>query len=381
MLNLKCNALQSNFILTKVILEMRKNFIYLGMIAMISASLTGCSDEPNDKNPIPDLPTTSNGAYILNQGNYESKIEGSLNFINYSVSKISRDLFRTYNKRSLGDTPQCGIAYGSKLYLGVYGSNTIEIIDKVTYKSLLQISLSDKVGQSPRSMVAKDGKVYVSMYNGYVCSLDTLTQTIDKTVKVGPNPEIIAIYDDKIFVPNSDGMNHPNYGKTASIIPLESFGTEETSETFEVPLNPKQFLTNGSSLFILALGNYVDIPNALYKVDSDYKCKFIANATKAAIKDNFIYIIDAPWGGKVVYSRYDINSEELTNLDIKNIDAPSGLGVDPITGNIFISSYPLDNGDISYSLPGYVCEYDSNGVYKNKYDSGVGDTCIFFDLE
>lgn len=126
MLNLKCNALQSNFILTKVILEMRKNFIYLGMIAMISASLTGCSDEPNDKNPIPDLPTTSNGAYILNQGNYESKIEGSLNFINYSVSKISRDLFRTYNKRSLGDTPQCGIAYGSKLYLGVYGSNTIE---------------------------------------------------------------------------------------------------------------------------------------------------------------------------------------------------------------------------------------------------------------
>ena len=67
MLNLKCNALQSNFILTKVILEMRKNFIYFGMIAMISASLTGCSDEPNDKNPIPDLPTTSNGAYILNQ--------------------------------------------------------------------------------------------------------------------------------------------------------------------------------------------------------------------------------------------------------------------------------------------------------------------------
>ena len=57
---------------------------------------------------------------------------------------------------------------------------------------------------------------------------------------------------------------------------------------------------------------------------------------------------------------------------------PLGWALIPSRG---IYLYPLDNGDISYSLPGYVCEYDSNGVYKNKYDSGVGDTCIFFDLE
>ena len=38
--------------------------------------------------------------------------------------------FLYINKRSLGSTPQDAIVYGSKMYIAIYGSNIIEIVDK-----------------------------------------------------------------------------------------------------------------------------------------------------------------------------------------------------------------------------------------------------------
>ena len=38
--------------------------------------------------------------------------------------------FFDINKRSLGSTPQDAIVYGSKMYIAIYGSNIIEIVNK-----------------------------------------------------------------------------------------------------------------------------------------------------------------------------------------------------------------------------------------------------------
>ena len=122
---------------------------------------------------------------------------------------------------------------------------SVEIINRSDYKSLKQIQLgADKTGfagTQPRSMAAIDGKVYISMYDGYVCKLDTLTMKIEASVKVGPNPEQICIYRNRLYVPNSDGMDYPNYGKTATEIDLNNF---TVSRTFEVGLNPNKFMNN-----------------------------------------------------------------------------------------------------------------------------------------
>lgn len=90
------------------------------------------------------------------------------------------------NKRSLGGTPQDAIVYGSKMYIAIYGSNIIEIVDKNTAKSIKQIVPTSTQGEGPRDIIAANGKVYVSMYDGYVSRIDTLSLTIDATLKVGP---------------------------------------------------------------------------------------------------------------------------------------------------------------------------------------------------
>lgn len=357
---------------------MKKSLLYLSLAAFAAIGFTSCSDddEPQKNDPGQVLPNSMR-AYVLNQGNYWNLIEGELCVIDYATSEMARDVFVNANGRSMGATPQCGVAYGSKIYLGMYQSNTIEILDANTFKSLKQIKLSETgfPGTNPRSMVTKDGKVYISMYDGYVSRLDTLSMSVDGSAKVGPNPEIIGIHGDNIYVPNSDGMN-TTFGTTASVVSLGSF--TETS-TFTVPMNPKQFISAGGELFLICMGNYDDVENALYKVEADNTCTKIANATYASAKDGIIYYIDAPYGkGTLSYAKYDVKTGKIAPMTFEEVPAPNSIGVDPITGTIIIGSNK-DTGSEAYSLPGTVFQYDNNGKFVKKYDCGIGAPCIFFN--
>lgn len=219
------------------------------------------------------------------------------------------------------------------------------------------------------------------MYNGYISRLDTLSLSVEKSVKVGPNPEIIAIKGDYLYVPNSDGMNWQNgYGTTASKIDLKSFTVEKT---FTVGLNPCQFASNGSDLFLLCKGNYGDTPSKIYRIDDNDNSTEIGEATLMAIKDKKLYYINAPYGvADIKYTTYDIASGTKTNmLNDNGVESPAGLGVDPVNGNIVVTSYSMDNGYASYATDGYAKVYSSSGSFINRYDVGVGPCAVFFNYK
>ncbi len=373
-----------------------KKFRFLTLAAaaaLLLPAFTSCSDDPEVPNP--DKPTLSSGAFILNQGNYYKGIDGSLNLINYADSEISKGIFKSTNGRSLGATPQCGLVYGSKVYIGVYESSTIEIADRSTLKSLKQIKCEgENTGTQPRSMVAAEGYVYVSMYDGYVARLDTATLSIDKTLKVGPNPENIALHDGKLWVPNSDGMNWAvGYGTTASIIDLASFTVEAT---VEVPLNPDRFLSESGHLYLLAKGNYADVPSLLYEIDpniaeiqkdaskKETAWKKIDAATMVCAGNGSIYMMDSPFSNDGVVidcKRYDIASSTIKEWIPEGLQYPSGMGVDPLTGDIFVASYVMDGQWPSYEAAGFVLQFGRDGRFKKRYGIGAGPAAIFFDVK
>lgn len=345
--------------------------------AVALAILPSCSSDDEPASDDSKVNYITDGAFILNQGNYDKKIEGSLNVLDYTTSTLTPDIFMSANGRSIGSTPQCGVVYGSKIYVGMYESNTIEILDRATYKSVRQINLQGSTqGQNPRSMAVSGGKIYISMYDGYLARLDTASMAIDGAVKVGPNPEIIAIKGNEIYVPNSDGLNWQNgYGTTASIVSINPF---KEVRTITVPLNPAQFIVSGQDIFLLAKGDYMGVASALHKMGADGSFTEIAPATIVASRDRDFYLINAPWGAGVTYSRYNASTGALQSMSISNIDNPSAMAVDPKDGTLLISSYPLENGKPSYLLPGYICRFSASGSYIDRFDIGVGSPCIFF---
>ena len=318
---------------------------------------------------------------VFNSGSMYNSIDGSLSAVKFEKSQtVSNNVFSTANGRSLGATVQDGIIFGDNLYIAVDGSNTIEVVNKYSFKSVATI-LPDQTAYEPRDIVADDSFIYVSMYTGYVARINPASNTIDKTVQVGPNPEEMVIEDGYMYVANSDGMNYGNNyenGKTVSKINLSTF-TEE--KKINVGLNPTAIQEADDKIFVLCMGNYADVPASLYVIDkNDNVTDSGIPASFFAAEDDVLYVVDSPWGGSTSYVSY--NAKDLSVISdsfVKDVvDAPAGIAVED--DRIFISSYNLVNGYASYSTDGYVNEYrvSAAAVYPpeyglvKKYDVGVG---------
>lgn len=128
------------------------------------------------------------------------------------------------------------------MYIAVYGSSIIEVTD-LSGKSIKQIKSSGDA-LLPRFFTANEGKVYVSLYDGYVARLDTASLEIEQKVKVGRNPEQLVVANNKLYVANSGGLDYNTpvgYDKTVSVIDLASF--QETKK-IEVVTNPVNLVTD-----------------------------------------------------------------------------------------------------------------------------------------
>jgi YVTN family beta-propeller protein len=86
---------------------------------------------------------------VLNEGKYEANNAG-LNFFDLTTKTSTDNYFLLKNNRGLGDTGQDMIRYGSKIYIAVYKSSIIEVIDAVTgisIKTIPMVTLTDKVAK------------------------------------------------------------------------------------------------------------------------------------------------------------------------------------------------------------------------------------------
>jgi YVTN family beta-propeller protein len=84
---------------------------------------------------------------VLDEGKYQAN-NASLNLYNLATSTNTENYFLLKNNRGLGDTGQDMIRYGSKIYIAVYKSSIIEVIDAVTgitIKTIPMVTLTDKV--------------------------------------------------------------------------------------------------------------------------------------------------------------------------------------------------------------------------------------------
>lgn len=368
---------------------MKKNSAYLLSLFLMTAITTACNDT-NDSGPEGIIDVAS-GFYTINGGNKSGKIPASITSYEYSTGAVTdpmQDAFMAANGIALGDGAQKAIIYGSKMYICMYTSNVIWVTDPVTLK-IIDTIRPEGAATNPRDIVAADGKVYVSMYSGYVSRIDTLSLSVDATVKVGPNPEQLGIAGGKLYVANSDGSNSKlEYPESSiSVIDLASLSETKIKDITKI-LNPTDIATNGSEVFVICRGNYSDKPSTVKKVVGNGVVD-VVDGTHIAVNANNLYVINAPYGGKredMTFKVYDTTTLQDKGDFISQtagtdswVDSPNAIAVDPVEGNIVILSYTLSSaGDSQYREPCYANIYAHDGSFTKRIKCGVGAAAVTF---
>lgn len=291
----------------------------------------------------------------------------------------SFDCFEKANGRRLGDTANGMIMYGSRLYIAVSESGTIEIIDPSTCLSIEQIKMQ---GAQPRALAANGGYVYVCCFDGTVARIDTVSMNVTGTVHVGRNPDDLCIAGGKLYVSNSGGLDFNNPDSTVSVINLESF-TE--TRRISVRPNPGRICTDGTSVFVISRGLY-----DYAKQDYDCRLHRIDVASDLLVDTYDIHALNMDIAGSTAWM-YEYGSGRIQVMEtatglitdscfIKDgtvIECPYGIKADAASGKLYV----CDAAD--YVTPGSVLCFDSQGLLEYRIDHiGINpNTVQFYDAQ
>lgn len=368
---------------------MKINYKFGSLLLLLAVAFTSCQeDAPLIGEETIGLPSETvvsvEGFYLLNEGNMSSN-KASLDYYDYATGTYRRNIYSQANPDAtlgLGDVGNDIGVYGNKIYAVINNSNKVEVLDAKTEKRLAVIDV-----KNCRYITFAKGKAYVSAYdgevgigdispNGFVSEIDTTALKITRTVRVGRQPEEMAVVGKKLYVANSGGYNPDNYEKTVSVIDLETF---TKIKDIEVAVNLHRLKADSEGdLYVSSRGDYYDIPSKLFVIDTKTdlvkKVFDIACANLTIVGDN-AYVIGSEFSYTtfnfvISYSLINIRTETLsaTSFLPKSvgdlIQTPYGIAVDPLSKNVYIT----DAGD--YVSPGKLYCVDTAGNLKFTVTTG-----------
>lgn len=322
---------------------MKKQILLLAACALLLT--VGCEKDPK---PTPDA-NDGRYAYVLNEGMWGGN-NAEISRINITDGTIEANWFSQANGRGLGDLGQDLIHYGSRLYAVVNNSNTVEVIDPATGRSVKQISMGTR---GPRYVAAHKGKLYVTCYDKTVVRIDTATLAIEATCPLsGMQPEQLCVLQDKLYICNAwqyDENGTAVYDNTLSVVDLASF-TEVDKIT--VGTNPGRIKAlPGGRLLVACTGDYYLEPATTLVLDlnTGNQTALTQAATNMDISGNDIYFYstayDANWNPTANF--FHMNHTDLQPTPIleqlgSTLSNAYGINYDATSGKLFICNSPYD---------------------------------------
>ena len=354
--------------------------------------LASCDPEPvliGESQAIADAGHT--GVYVLSEGLFNLN-NSTLSWIDFSTglpdswsapTGNSYDCFEKVNGRRLGDTANDILLYGSRLYIAVNVSSTIEILDAATGRSLSRIPMNNHGKSSePRYMTANGHYVYVCSFDGTVTRIDTLTMKADATVTVGRNPDGICCTAGKLYVSNSGGLDFDNPDSTVSVIDLATFSE---IKRIGVRQNPGSIYADGNRVYVVSRGIYDydknDYDSRLHCIDTENDQvigTYDIPILKMDLHDGKAWFYEYGSGGTIqvldLASGQIIDSDFITDGTI--IERPYGIKVEPTSHKVYV----CDAAD--YVTPGSLCCFAPDGhlLYRIRNIGINPNTVVFCDV-
>lgn len=353
----------------------------------VIGGFTSCTDD--DDSPVFIDVTVADGVFVLNEGSYFAGINGTLDYLDYKTATMSNNILADiYN---LGGTPNNAIIVGDVMYIACSDENRVAVIDAknlIAAKQMIAIT-------APRELATDGSYLYVTSQAGCVIKVDLTTNLIVETTPViGDRLEGIAYRDGYLYVCNScKEIPDPDSGYSSweyhtNLIKLNAETLAKVSD-ITVAANPNQIISDGKNLYLASWGDYNQTPATVQQIDENDEVSVIGTGQKIAYDDNKLYIInteyDEYWNEVHTYKVLDLKTNLTTDFwgDTSLIFSPGTIGVDPVTHDVFITSYNKDDyGYASYTTNGYMIVYsNANKYFSNaatKFTTGVGPCTLVF---
>lgn len=343
---------------------------YISLILIILFFSTSCKKKEIEEQPTPDQ--LKNGLLVLNEGLFQQN-NSSLSWIQFTNDNVNNNIFEQKTSRQLGDTGNDIARYGSKVYIIVNVSSTIEVLDATSGKSLAHIPMIEgAVPKQPRSIAFYGGKAYITCFDGFVDVLDTASYSIQQRIQVGTNPEDILMANDKLYVSNSGGLNVSLLDSTVSVInPITN--TEE--QKIVVGKNPGTLEKDDQgNVYVIQRGNYGSIPSRLIRINSATNTitTFPFDAADIVKMNNYFLIL----------SNGNSNAKvQLFNPSTSSIENPNYIEMSYFTTLYKVQFDPLHNliycfDAMNYTNTGYIRVFSSNGNHIKNYHVGLNPSKI-----
>ncbi len=344
---------------------------HLNRIILASMAILLFAACEKDKVTPTDNDSSETFALVLNEGNMSAN-NASVSRLNTSTGTIDNQWFETVNHRGLGDQAQDMIAYGSKVYITVTESNSLEVLNPATGASQ-RVNMGDR---KPRSMAADGGKIYITCYNPCsVVRVDTASLAIEATCTLGQfYPEGIAIAQGKAFVASS--YKGSDYDDKLYVIDLTTFANPNTV-TVGMNLSAVKKI-NDNKVIVCWIGNYGDIGSGSAIID--------ATTLDITLTGEALQKLDVYNGKAYGYSvEYDASWNETNVWKVINADGTTeafpftvsldanayGININPSNGDIYLTSS-------DYTTNGDVYCFSPTGTRRFKVEAGALPSKVLF---
>ncbi|MEG1717961.1 MAG: YncE family protein [Bacteroidales bacterium] len=360
------------------------NWLRICLLFGVFSACQPIEKEEEKENPNIVYPDQTSGVYILNEGLYAMN-NASIFYLDFMQDRVVSDVFLLTNQRGLGDTGNDLKRYGRKMYAVMNGSNLVEVMDVYTAKSIKQIYLRNEKGRGrqPRYITFYENKAYVACFDGTVCRIDTTSLEVEAVLSVGRNPDGICSANHKLYVSNSGGLDYPQYDSTVSVIDIAKF---KEIKKITVGINPFTIASDvDGDVYVCTRGNYEDktdhpIGYNFYRIDShkdEVVETFNISVLNFYIYEQTAYLYNYDYGSKTSWIKtFDTRREKIIKdrfiSDGTTIGTPYGVGVDPFSGDVYISDA------VNFVVRGNVFCFTSQGRLRYMRKTGLNPTHFVF---
>ena len=347
---------------------MKKVNTLIVTVVLLALSTSSCSN--TEEVPKGEFAT---GVIIVNEGNF-NEVNGTIGFYNESKAEVSQDIFEKANGVATGGSLQSIYFNENLAFIIDQVGHRIEVVEAETFKS---VALIDQALNTPRYIVVANGKGYVSNWGSYdanynlpesyVAVVDLESFTISKTIKTDNGTEGMIVFGGNVYVANSN----------SNTVEKIDTSNDTVTSSISVATGPAGMVEDKNGK-VWVLSNEFFTESVLSQLDLStgqvLKSFTIGESAKGLNVNGTgdqLYYLSAPFAGDAEVKMVSIDATEDAAEAL--ILAPNlyGLGVDPVTGIIYLGNHNGFQGN------GTVIRYQGDAILDN-FAAGIAPNGFVF---